>query len=105
VELIEAGTLIQYGDAPAADCLGPYERVMRMHGPPLAPVVQALQGVANNQKGSSTGGAREGTVHHSAKKPWRLAKFHQIARAATTELAGSPCRPVARSNIDAVSRC
>jgi hypothetical protein len=32
VELIEAGTLIQYGDAPAADCLGPYERVMRMHG-------------------------------------------------------------------------
>jgi hypothetical protein len=32
VELIEAGTLIQYGDAPASDCLGPYERVMRMHG-------------------------------------------------------------------------
>jgi hypothetical protein len=31
-EVIEAGVLIEHGDDPAGECLGPYDRVMRIHG-------------------------------------------------------------------------
>jgi hypothetical protein len=95
VELIEAGTLIQYGDAPASDCLGPYERVMRMHGRLSRlwfKLYKELQAIKEARAEEAPG---EESCSLTQKSPGIRPVSRRNARAAT-EL-GSPCHRVAPS--------